>query len=82
MHKSLALLVAKYRGQSERDPQVLYIVHALLGQTIIFRIAQTTLLKILKQKRYSRLDIDAIKLQLSSQCRAILDTQTIPSQRD
>ncbi|MCG8016553.1 MAG: CerR family C-terminal domain-containing protein [Candidatus Thiodiazotropha sp. 'RUGA'] len=78
MHKALAQLVAKYRGQSANDPQVLFMVHTLLGQTIIFRIAQTTLLKILKQKQYSQADINAIKEQLRSQCQAILDTQTIP----
>ncbi|ODB82564.1 hypothetical protein A3194_17440 [Candidatus Thiodiazotropha endoloripes] len=77
MHKSLAQLVAKYRGQSTQDPQVLYMVHSLLGQTVIFRIAQTTLLKILKRKRYSGENINAIKRQLGAQCRAILDTQPI-----
>ncbi|MEW8624916.1 MAG: CerR family C-terminal domain-containing protein [Candidatus Thiodiazotropha sp.] len=77
MHRSLAQLVAKYRGQSEKDPQVLYMVHTLLGQTVIFRIAQTTLLKILKQKHYSRENINDIKNQLRSQYRAILDTQPI-----
>jgi AcrR family transcriptional regulator len=81
IHKSLSQLVARYRGQSEQEPQVLYIVQALIGQTIIFRIAQTTLLKILKKKRYSQADIEAIKKQLSDQCRAILDTPTIPGHR-
>ncbi|MEW8438281.1 MAG: CerR family C-terminal domain-containing protein [Candidatus Thiodiazotropha taylori] len=78
MHKALAQLVARYRGQSATEPQVLYMVHTLLGQTIIFRIAQTTLLKILEQKQYNQADINAIKEQLRCQCRAILDTQTIP----
>ncbi len=82
MHRSLARLVAKYRGQSENDLQVLYMVHTLLGQTVIFRIAQTTLLKILEQKRYSQADINAIKNQLRSQCRAVLDTQTHPVHSD
>lgn len=77
MHNTLANLVAKYRGVAVDDPNVLFLVHSLLGQTVIFRIGQTTLLKLLKKKRYSRATIEAIKRQLASQCRALLDSKPV-----
>jgi TetR/AcrR family transcriptional regulator, regulator of cefoperazone and chloramphenicol sensitivity len=77
MLSTLAQLVAKYRGASKDDPEVLFLVHSLLGQTVIFRIGQTTLLKLMKKKSYSRATIEAIKRQLASQCRALLDSKPL-----
>jgi len=73
MHATLTRLVSGYRGLPEEDPSAVMLAHALLGQTVIFRIARTTLLRRLGKTAYTRSDIEALKRQLRVYCRCLLD---------
>lgn len=72
MHATLASLVACHLGRSAGDREVITLSHALLGQTVIFRIGRTTLLRRLNQTTYAPSDIEQIKSALSGYCRALL----------
>jgi AcrR family transcriptional regulator len=73
MHETLTALVARYRGVAQSGQEAILMAHALLGQTIIFRIARTTLLRRLGKTAYSPSDIAHLKQQLGHYCRGLLD---------
>ncbi|MES9942492.1 MAG: CerR family C-terminal domain-containing protein [Candidatus Thiodiazotropha sp. 6PLUC2] len=77
MNHTLAKLVAKYLGSQPREAEVLFLVHALIGQTVMFHIGKTTLLRLLKKKNYSRAIIEAIKNHLTSNYRVLLESRAI-----
>ena len=74
MQGTLAQLVARYRGLKAADPEVIIMVQALIGQTIIFRLGRTTLLRLLDKPAYDASIIEAIKSQLRANYLAILNT--------
>jgi AcrR family transcriptional regulator len=73
MHTTLSRLVACYRGEAQESRSTLLLAHALLGQTVIFRIGRTTLLRRLGKSAYTREDIAELKRQLCSYCRCLLE---------
>ncbi|MES9860535.1 MAG: CerR family C-terminal domain-containing protein [Candidatus Thiodiazotropha sp. LLP2] len=77
MNYTLAQLVAKHLGAQPSDPEVLFLVHALIGQTVIFHIGKTTLLRLLKKRSYSRATIEEIKEHLKSNYKMLLDSRSI-----
>jgi AcrR family transcriptional regulator len=82
MYSILAQLVAQYRGSRPNDPEVIITVQALIGQTVIFRIGRTTLLRILKKRSYNKSTIEVIKKQLASYCLALLDAKPVPIEQE
>ncbi|MCU7933108.1 MAG: CerR family C-terminal domain-containing protein [Candidatus Thiodiazotropha sp. (ex Codakia rugifera)] len=74
MHCILASLVARYRGTAPTDQAVIIMTHALLGQTIIFRLGRTTLLRRLNQSAYKPSTIQQFKTQLSSYTLSVLNS--------
>jgi TetR/AcrR family transcriptional regulator, regulator of cefoperazone and chloramphenicol sensitivity len=77
MHETLTALVAAYRGETPESPSAILLAHTLLGQTVIFRIGRTTLLKRLHKPAYTRSDIEQMKRHLSHHCRWLLDAPPI-----
>ena len=75
MHSALSRLVACYRGIDPADREAITMTQALLGQTLIFRVGRTTLLKRLNQNAYSASDIKRFKAELATYYRAMLDTK-------
>ncbi len=73
MHETLTALVACYRGEARDSHSAMLLAHALLGQSVIFRIGRTTLLKRLGKPAYTRTDIAQLKQHLSGYCRWLLD---------
>ncbi len=73
MHETLTALVACYRGESRESHSAMLMAHALLGQSVIFRVGRTTLLKRLGKTAYTRADIEQLKRHLSGYCRWLLD---------
>lgn len=72
MHTTLASLVACHLGRAADEREVIMLSHALLGQTMIFRIGRTALLRRLNLPAYTPADIAQIKATLSGYCRSIL----------
>jgi TetR/AcrR family transcriptional regulator, regulator of cefoperazone and chloramphenicol sensitivity len=72
MHSTLGSLVACYLGRSTSDREVITLSHALVGQTMIFRVGRTTLLRRLNQPDYALSDIVQIKAALARYCRSLL----------
>lgn len=73
MHETIAGLVACYRDVKRDNRSAMLLAHALLGQTVIFRIGRTTLLKRLGKNAYSPADITRLKRELNTYCRCLLD---------
>ncbi len=73
MHQTLTALVACYRGEAPDSRSAILLAHSLLGQTVIFRIGRTTLLKRLHKPAYTRSDIAQLKRHLNHYCRWLLD---------
>jgi len=78
MHTTLTRLVSCCRGVPAEDPSAVLLAHALLGQTVIFRIARTTLLRRIGKTAYTRSDIESLKRQLRVYCRCLLDAPSEP----
>ena len=78
MHETLADLVACYRGESAQSRPVILMAHALLGQSVIFRIGRTTLLRRLAEPAYTPSDIEQLKGYLAGYCRSLLDAPPSP----
>jgi len=74
MHTTLASLVACHLGRAADEREVITLSHALLGQTMIFRIGRTTLLRRLNQSAYTPADIAQIKSALAGYCHSVLST--------
>ncbi|MEL0586107.1 MAG: CerR family C-terminal domain-containing protein [Candidatus Thiodiazotropha sp. (ex. Lucinoma kazani)] len=74
MHRILATLVARYRGKAPTDQDIIIMTHALLGQTVIFRLGRTTLLRRLNQSTYKPSVIQQFKTQLSSYTLSVLNS--------
>jgi TetR/AcrR family transcriptional regulator, regulator of cefoperazone and chloramphenicol sensitivity len=72
MHTTLASLVACHLGRVAKDREVITLSHALLGQTVIFRIGRTTLLRRLNKPAYTLSDVAQIKAALAGYCRSLL----------
>jgi len=79
VHKTLTSLVARRRGWRPDDRRAIILAQALIGQTVIFRVERTTLLRRLSQAEYSAADIERLKAQLSDHCRLLLGATTIDS---
>jgi TetR/AcrR family transcriptional regulator, regulator of cefoperazone and chloramphenicol sensitivity len=77
MHEMLTMLVAGYRGETPESHSAILLAHTLLGQTVIFRISRTTLLKRLGKPTYAHADIEQLKRHLSHYCRWLLDAPSI-----
>lgn len=75
MHTALAQLVACCRGIEPTDREAITMTQALLGQTLIFRVGRTTLLKRLNQTAYSASDIEGFKRELAAYYRSMLNTK-------
>lgn len=82
MHATLASLVACHLGRSADDREVITLSHALLGQTMIFRIGRTTLLRRLNLPAYSKSEITRIKSALAGYCQSLLATTLNSSSTD
>ncbi|MCU7852730.1 MAG: CerR family C-terminal domain-containing protein [Candidatus Thiodiazotropha sp. (ex Monitilora ramsayi)] len=82
MHHTLALLVARYRGQQASDPASIIMAHALIGQTVIFRIGRTTLLRRLNLSAYSTANIETLKNQLRCNYLALLNSPPDSTETD
>jgi AcrR family transcriptional regulator len=78
IHTTLTRLVSCYRGEKQQSQSAIFLAHALLGQTVIFRISRTTLLKRLGKSTYSCSDIVRLKQQLSSYYRCLLNAPYDP----
>ncbi|MCU7917571.1 MAG: CerR family C-terminal domain-containing protein [Candidatus Thiodiazotropha sp. (ex Epidulcina cf. delphinae)] len=74
MHGTLARLVARYRGLQATDQAVIIMVHALIGQTMIFRIGRTTFLRRMGTPAFDAANLEAVKRQLRHYYMAILNT--------
>jgi TetR/AcrR family transcriptional regulator, regulator of cefoperazone and chloramphenicol sensitivity len=72
MHSALAQLVACCRAIEPTDREAITMTQALLGQTLIFRVGRTTLLKRLNKSAYSASDIEGFKAELAAYYRAML----------
>lgn len=79
IHQLLTSLVARCRGWQLDDRRAIILAQALIGQTVIFRLGRTTLLRRLNQAEYSAADIKRLKAQLSDHCRLLLGANTIDS---
>jgi AcrR family transcriptional regulator len=84
LHTTLARLVSCCRGQSRccsgksrESRSAILFAHALLGQTIFFSLARTTLLKRLDKPAYNSSDIEQLKRELNGYCRCMLDAPAI-----
>lgn len=75
MHTALARLVACCRGIAPGEREAITMTQALLGQTLIFRVGRTTLLKRLNQSAYTASDIERFKAELATYYRAMLNTK-------
>jgi len=73
MHETLTCLIACHRSVKQDDRSAMLLAHALLGQTVIFRIGRTTLLKRLGKPAYTRSDIEQLKRHLNGYCRCLLE---------
>lgn len=73
IHDTLTALVACHRGVKRDDRSAMLLAHALLGQTVIFRIGRTTLLKRLGKTAYTPADIKRLKRELNGYCRCMLN---------
>lgn len=82
VHKILTSLVALRRGWPPDDRRALTLTQALIGQTVIFRVGRTTLLRRLDQTEYSAADIEQLKAQLTEHCRLLLGAAPINSRTD
>ncbi|MCU7843000.1 MAG: CerR family C-terminal domain-containing protein [Candidatus Thiodiazotropha sp. (ex Monitilora ramsayi)] len=76
MHFTLASLIARYRKREPSDPEIIIMAHTMIGQTVIFRIGRTTLLRRLNQTAYNRATMEALKRQLRTYYLALLDAST------
>jgi TetR/AcrR family transcriptional regulator, regulator of cefoperazone and chloramphenicol sensitivity len=74
IHSALSRLVACCRGIAPTDREAITMTQALLGQTLIFRVGRTTLLKQLNQSAYTTSDIERFKAELATYYRAMLNT--------
>ncbi|MEJ2395439.1 MAG: CerR family C-terminal domain-containing protein [Candidatus Thiodiazotropha sp.] len=73
LHSTLTRLVSCCRGEPQENCSAILLAHALLGQTIFFSVARTTLLKRLDKPAYTTSDIAQLKRELNRFCRCLLD---------
>ena len=72
IHGLFSRLIARATGASENDEKVILQTHALLGQTILFRIAATSLLRRLGWEEYTEERAEHIaRLIAEMGCRAL-----------
>ncbi len=74
MQERYARLLACIFGCAETDRRVKLITHSLLGQIIIFRVGQTTILRRLQSKQLTRKDCQLITQLITQQTLAAIDT--------
>lgn len=76
LQSAYADLLSGMIGIAPDTRQVALMTHALFGQIIIFRNAQTTVLRRLQLQRFDEHDIDEIKTLLTQLTLAAIDGQT------
>jgi AcrR family transcriptional regulator len=73
MQQRYARLLACIFGCSEEEPQVKLITHSLLGQIMIFRLGETTILRRLNLEQFNQADCTRITRLISRQTMAAID---------
>lgn len=73
MQQRYGRLLACIFNCSEEEPRVKLITHALLGQIILFRVGQTTILRRLQREQFTRKDCTLITRLVTRQTLAAID---------
>lgn len=76
LQSAYAQLLSGIVGVPADTRRIKLMTHALMGQIVIFRNAQTTVLRRLQQTRFCEDDIDEIKTLLTRLTLAAVDAQT------